>query len=219
MGPNSRPNGFRQQTDLIRTKHKPPFPFGPPQQPTHTHAKCLLFGMPPATGKGTQGVFLAHCGQGEIFILLKWVVVKYSGVPLPVAGGIPNKGILQNAFAEKKFHILCPFPQFRGWGNGHNLRGKKDHRIEFFFSTKSRWGPSCLEILLQKKIRKFPLRERTGKFRFFWAVNVQTVQFEMAKGDEPSGFCTGRKTVSMVLLQHSHLSSKFLKKRNLGRSS
>jgi hypothetical protein len=42
--------------------------------------------MPPATGKGTQGVFLAHCGQGEIFILLKWVVVKYSGVPLPVAG-------------------------------------------------------------------------------------------------------------------------------------
>ena len=34
MGANSRANGFRQQTEQKRTKHKPLFPFEPPQVPS-----------------------------------------------------------------------------------------------------------------------------------------------------------------------------------------
>jgi hypothetical protein len=76
---------------------------------------CFLQ-MPPATGKGTQACSVSHGGTPETFIfrpftarprraprafaafrlatiylphflLLKWVVVKYTRVPLPVAGG------------------------------------------------------------------------------------------------------------------------------------
>ena len=92
----------------------------PPDETFHLRKPRSV--SPPATGKGTQACSVSHGGTPETFIfrpftarprraprafaafrlatiylpqflLLKWVVVKYTRVPLPVAGGTPVQNV------------------------------------------------------------------------------------------------------------------------------